>query len=69
MTAVVMQPPAGVECFVVQRLKRGASGAEWVEVPDSRRADEVEAFELAASLERDFPATRYRVVRRWRGRA
>lgn len=59
-----------VEFYVVQRRRpRPGVPDEWVDVPGSCRADDVEAFELAASLERDFPRTVYRVVRRWKGRA
>lgn len=61
-----------VECYQVQRMRRGpglrGDPGEWVDVPNMERADELEAFDLVDELQREFPATRYRVVRRWKGR-
>jgi hypothetical protein len=57
-----------VEFYQVQRFKVDAAGGEWVDVPDAQRAVELEAFDLVDDLAREFPATRYRVVRRFKGR-
>jgi hypothetical protein len=57
-----------VEFYEVQRFVVRSDESFWVSVPDGQRADELEAFDFVESLARDFPATRYRVVRRWRAR-
>lgn len=57
-----------VESYQVQRFKVDQAGGVWIDVPDAERAVELEAFDLVDDLARDFPATRYRVVRRWKGR-
>ncbi len=61
-----------VEFWQVQRMLRGpglrGDPPEWVDVPDAARADELEAFDLCDRLGAEWPATRYRVVRRWKGR-
>jgi hypothetical protein len=65
-----------VEVYQVQRHVRGSGiegemgcAGEWVDVPDCERAVELEGFDLCEELAREFPATRYRVVRRLKGRA
>lgn len=56
-----------VEWFQVQRADPQADGG-WSDVPQARRADESEAFDLADELRREFPGESVRVVRRWGGR-
>lgn len=58
-----------VEYYVVQRrFPDPGWPLEWVDVPQTERADQIEAHDLADQLREGDPRAHFKVVRRWRSR-